>query len=266
MREQSTAHITEKAKKGHSRRLRGIWLWLARGIYIATLMLIVTFFAIGFPAYLASWNQGGIGATVSQSTEEGLIISVSPVGDAAGAGVQNGDILTAVNGVPVTLADQANQLLTGKIGEPVTITVRTGHQVARQYTLVYAGTFLQLLGQLHLSLQFLVIYNTAFNCLLALGVILSSPLVFFRRTNDWLVILIAFSMLAFASILLNPVTSGACTAPDIPEQFDLQPRHGRHLCRLFCLSYRSFRATLDPLGGHSYRRAGCAGFSEHADV
>jgi len=115
-----------------------------------------------------------------------------------------------VNNVPVTSVVQANQMLIGKIGDPVTITVRTGNQVPRQVGLSFAGRFLQLLSQMHLSLRFLVIYNTAISCLLALGVILSSPLVFFRRSKDWLVILVAFSMIAFASFLLTPVGYGAC--------------------------------------------------------
>ena len=104
---------------------------------------------------------------------------------------------------------QANQALAGKIGDPVTITVQTGSTAPRQVSLVFAGRFLQLLANFHLSVRFLFIYNTVFSCLLALGVILSSPLVFLRRSNDWLVILVAFAMIAFASYLLSPVGFGA---------------------------------------------------------
>jgi hypothetical protein len=194
--------------KSHRRTLHGVRLWLARGSYLILFFLILTFFSIGLPAYLESWSRGGIGAFVNQSPNGRLFLSILPAGDAASAGVQNGDLLTAVNGVGVESALQANQLFTGKIGEQVNVTVRTGNSAPREYTLTYAGGFLNLLKQMHLSLKFLVIYNTVFSCLLALGAILASPLVFLRRSSDWLVILVAFSMIAFASFLMTPVGYG----------------------------------------------------------
>jgi hypothetical protein len=171
--------------------------------------LVLTFFIVGFQDYVASWDKGNLSAMVIQNAEAGLIVYVSPAGDAASAGVRNGDVLSEINGVAVTSASQANQLMVGKIGDPVTITVLTGHQFPRQVALKYGGEFLKLLASMHLSLRFLFIYNVLFNCLLALGAILSSPLVFFRRSKDWLVILVAFSMIAFVSILLTPVAYGA---------------------------------------------------------
>ena len=208
MVEQPVNHSAEEGHKNHGRRLHGARLWLARGSYIFLFVLVLTFLITGFQPYIADWNEGGIGAEVSRGAEGKLIVSVFPAGDAARAGVRNGDILQAVNGVPVTSAAQANQLFTGKIGDPVTITVLSTHQFPRQVDLTYAGRYAQLLTKMHLSPRFLVIYNLAFSCLLALGVFLSSPLVFFRRSNDWLVILVAFSMIAFASFLLSPVGYG----------------------------------------------------------
>lgn len=194
--------------KSHRRSLHGLRLWLARGSYLLIFVLILTFFFIGLPAYLESWSRGGIGAYAIQNPNGRLFLSVSPAGDAASIGVRNGDLLTAVNGVSVTSAVQANQLLAGKIGEQVTVTVRSGNGATRQYSLTFAGGFLNLLKQMHLSLQFLTIYNTVFSCLLAAGAILASPLVFLRRSNDWLVILVAFSMITFASFLITPVGYG----------------------------------------------------------
>jgi hypothetical protein len=192
----------------HGRELRGTGLWLARGAYFVLFMLIITFFIVGFQAFITSWSLGGIGMAVKQSGEEILIVSVSSAGDAALAGVRNGDVLVAINGVAVTSADQVNQLIIGKIGDPVSITVRAGNQTPREYSLVYGGGFIQLLAKMNLTPQFLLIYNITLSCLLAAGVILASPLVFFRRSKDWLVILVAFAMIAFASILLPPVTYG----------------------------------------------------------
>jgi len=208
MGEKAINLTAEHMKKVHPRRLHGARLWLARAAYFVIFLLVLTFFFVGFQDYIKSWNQGGIGMAVKQAANGDLIISVASAGDAAGAGVRNGDILRAVNDIPVASAYQANLTLAGKIGDPVTISVRTGNQVPRQVALTYAGGFIQLLAKMHLSPRFLVIYNTVISCLLALGVILTSPLVFFRRSTDWLVILVAFSMIAFASFLLTPVAFG----------------------------------------------------------
>jgi hypothetical protein len=209
MVEQSVHLAAREVHKEHVRHLHGGGLWLARAAYFALFALILTFFMVGLPAYLDGWSQGGIGASVYQASDGRLIVYVSPAGDAAGMGIQNGDVLVAVNGAGVPSAPQADRMLTGKVGNPVSVTVRTGNAAPRQYSLVYAGGFLHLLAQMGLSLQFLVIYNTAFSCLLALAAILASPLVFLRRSKDWLVILVAFSMIAFASFFMTPVGYGA---------------------------------------------------------
>jgi hypothetical protein len=210
MVEQPVHHTTGEVHKHHERRLSGARLWLARGCYFILFSLVLIFFGVGFRDYLDWWNRGAIGLAVRQNQNGSLIASlVDPNGDAGSAGVRVGDTLLAVNGIRVSSEAQANQALVGKIGDPVTITVQTGSTAPRQVSLVYAGRFLQLLANLHLSVRFLFIYNMVFGCLLALGVILSSPLVFLRRSNDWLVILVAFAMIAFASYLLSPVGFGA---------------------------------------------------------
>jgi predicted metalloprotease with PDZ domain len=132
---------------------------LARGSYFLLFLLVLTFFIVGFPVYLTSWNQGGIGVVITQDAAGKLITSVSPAGDAAEAGVRTGDYLISVNGITAQSTDQANQLLTGKIGDPVAITIVSGNQVPRQVSLVFAGRFMQLLEQMHLSLKFLIAYN-----------------------------------------------------------------------------------------------------------
>jgi hypothetical protein len=209
MVEQTGHPPIEEEHKSHGRRLHGFRLWLARGVYALLFLTVLIYFIIGFPAFLNYFALGGIGAAVSQTSAGKVILSVQPTGDADNIGVQTGDTLIAVNGTPVISAAQAGKLITGQIGDPVTITVQTGNGVPRQYVLAYAGGILNLIIQLHLSLQFLSIYYAVFTCLLALGVILTSPMVFFRRSNDWLVILVAFSMIAFASFFMAPVGFGA---------------------------------------------------------
>ena len=208
MVEQAGIQPGKAAHQSHGRQLRGLRLWMARGAYGILFFLVLTFFIAGFREYLDSWDVGNVGAGVSRSTNGDLVLFVQLNGDAAAAGILNGDLLEAINGVPVSSEVEANQLLVGKIGDPLVLTVLTRHQFPWQVDLIYAGGLLKLLDEMHLSLKFLVLYNIIFSCLLAAGVILCSPLVFFRRSSDWLVILVAFSMIAFASLMLTPVGYG----------------------------------------------------------
>jgi hypothetical protein len=208
MVEQAAIQPGKAAHQSHGRQLRGLRLWMARGAYGILFFLVLTFFIAGFREYLDSWDVGNVGAGVSRSTNGDLVLFIQLNGDAAAAGIRNGDLLEAINGVPVSSEAEANQLLMGKIGDPLVLTVLTRHQFPRQVDLIYAGGLLKLLDEMHLSLKFLVLYNIIFSCLLAAGVILCSPLVFFRRSSDWLVILVAFSMIAFASLMLTPVGYG----------------------------------------------------------
>ncbi len=211
MVEQPAQHSPEKEHQSHGRRLHGFGLWLARGVYFVLFLLVLIYFIIGFPPFLNFFTQGGIGAAVWQASDGSVVMSVQPTGDTYNLGIRNGDKLKAVNGIPVSSAVQASKLIAGKIGDPVTITVQTGNQT-RQYSLIFAGGFLNLIKQLHLSMQFMAIYYAVFTCLLALGVMLASPLVFFRRSNDWLAIFVAFSMIAFASYFMAPVGFGTYEA------------------------------------------------------
>jgi hypothetical protein len=207
MEQQAVPHTADEEHEVHGRRLHGFRLWLARGLYFALFLLVLIFFITGFPAFLDYFKQGGIGAAVRQASDGSVVLSVQPTGDTYNLGIRNGDVLVSVNGAPVTSAVQAGKLITGKIGDPVTITVQTVNGL-RQYSLVFAGGVLNLINQLHLSLQFLAIYHAVFTCLLALGVLLASPLVFLRRSKDWLAIFVAFSMIAFASYFMAPVGFG----------------------------------------------------------
>ena len=105
-------------KKVHLHHLHGIWLWLARGTYFVTLLMIVTFFIAGFPVWLETWSQGSIGAHVTQNSDGRFLMSVSPKSMASGAGIINGDELTAINGTAVTNANGEFTLTFKAIPDP----------------------------------------------------------------------------------------------------------------------------------------------------
>src|SRR5579859_5304264 len=72
-------------------------------------------------------EYGGIGVVLSQSTAGDTLLSPYLGSPAATAGVQEGDVLLAVNGAPVqsgTTPDQITALLRGAIGSTVQVTVK----------------------------------------------------------------------------------------------------------------------------------------------
>ena len=210
MLEQPLQPKTEEDHKGHARRLHGLRLWLARAAFFLLFALVLVFFITGLPTYIDTLGRGDIGMLVKPGTEGALIVTyVFPPGDAAGAGVRVGDVLVAINGIANPTLAQANALLAGKMGDPVSITVRTGSQPARSYALAYATKLSLLLANVHLSVRFMLDYNIVLSILLGSGILLTSLMVFFRRSDDWLGILVAFAMLAFGSYLTTPVGVGA---------------------------------------------------------
>jgi len=75
MVEQPALNIPVERHKSHGRQLHGARLFLARGAYLVLFALVLTFFLVGLPSYIASWNQGSIGGLVRQDAGEILIIS-----------------------------------------------------------------------------------------------------------------------------------------------------------------------------------------------
>lgn len=76
-----------------------------------------------------SGEFGGIGAWVSTDEQGNFVLKPMPGRAAEAAGVQEGDILVAVDGAPVTpdlSQDQALDLIRGPIGEPVELQLRRG--------------------------------------------------------------------------------------------------------------------------------------------
>jgi hypothetical protein len=209
MGDQPVQHPAVEIHKNSGRQLRGARLWLARTAYFVTVLLVLIFFFVGLPAYQKFLDTGDIGMMVMQDTGGNLIVSsVAAAGDADGAGIQKGDEILSINGISKPSVEQANTLISGKIGDPVTINVRTGSLTARSVDLKISGRASQLLAQMHFSFRFLGVYNLVISCLLGAGIFLTSLLVFFRRSNDWLVILVAFSMLTFGAFLTTPVGYG----------------------------------------------------------
>lgn len=80
----------------------------------------------------------GIGVTVSQEGEGGLeILTVTPGGPAAEAGIQSGEVIQAVDGVTVTAENRSDCItaIRGEEGSRVTLTIASANGETRDVTL-----------------------------------------------------------------------------------------------------------------------------------
>lgn len=91
-----------------------------------------------YSAFIASINDArlvGIGVSIEAHERGILIISVVEDSPALEAGLVSGDIMLAADGVPLTTLEQAQTLLTGEVGSPVTIDVLRADGTTTQFTL-----------------------------------------------------------------------------------------------------------------------------------
>ncbi|MCQ2573752.1 MAG: S41 family peptidase [Treponema sp.] len=105
------------------------------------------------PDYMRDLNDttegsfGGVGLSISKAVEStpekpAYVEVASPIEDTPGqrAGIQAGDLITAINGMstPEMTMNEVLGILRGKIGEPVTVSIRRGANMNFDVTLIRA--------------------------------------------------------------------------------------------------------------------------------
>jgi signal transduction histidine kinase len=118
------------------------------------------------------------------------------------AGILEGDILVAVNGVEPQIrpGDSLEELIpVGAAGTVITLTVRTEDHPTREYQLYYGGENAIASARLGISNDFIVNYTVAFELGFALVCLAIAAVIFVRKSNDWLALL---ASLNFIQILL----------------------------------------------------------------
>jgi signal transduction histidine kinase len=182
-------------------RLNRRWLIPARFFWLALVLVALGLFTVGLSAHyedIQSVYQGGIQVWLSQNQRGEVVIGTG--GAAAHAGVLERDVLIAVNDVPVTSKEQAETLLAGKVGTPVTVTVQTGHFPARQVTIIRDSETGRVLQQWSLSADFAMTFALASEILFAGVCIVIGFAIFWRRSDDWLALLVS---LTFIMVLMG---------------------------------------------------------------
>ena len=184
--------------------LQGCWLWLARLLWLAFIILTLGLFIRGIPLRAENMRNGyqpTIGVNPYWNREGEIAVWQWWDYPAYQAGILDGDILVAVDGAAPKLkpGDSLEGLIpNGSAGTPITLTVRTGNHPAREYKLLYGGENPLALAQLGISNDFMANYAIAIEIGFALIYLGIAGAIFMRKSNDWLALL---ASLAFILVL-----------------------------------------------------------------
>lgn len=191
-------------------RLHRRWLIPARLLWLAVILIALGLFTVGLPARydeIQSLYQGGIQVGLSRN-QKGEVVIV-PWGDraAANSGVLERDALIAVDDVPVTSLEQAETLLAGKVNTPVTVTVQTGDFPAREVRIIRDSEAGRVLQQFGLSAEFATTFALASEFLFAGICTVIGFAIFWRRSDDWLALLVSLTFIMVLMGVSLPVLS-----------------------------------------------------------
>ncbi len=179
------------------------WLLPVRLLWLTALVIALGLFIAGLPLRAREIRApyvGNIQATLTENQAGEVIVSPWAGSTAARAGVLDGDILLAVDDVPVTSPDQARALVEGALGTQVTVSVRTGQFPPRQLTVTRGSASGEALLKYGLSSQFAVGFVLASEILFTLLCLGIASVIFWYRSDDWMAL---FSALIITMILVG---------------------------------------------------------------
>lgn len=188
--------------------LKAPWLLPARLLWLTGSLIALGLFIAGLPLHAREIHElyrGDIQAWLTQNQKGEVLLSLHAPSTAAQGGILEGDILLAVDGVEVTSAEQADELLTGEIGAPVTVSVRTGNFPPRQVTVTRGSWAGGILLEYGLSSQFAVIFALAGEILLAVLCVGITAVIVRHRSDDWMALFSALLMIVLLTGLSLPV-------------------------------------------------------------
>jgi hypothetical protein len=195
-----------------SRHLRGFRASLAQSGYVLLLIIITGLAISGIPPFLAEQTRGYININLDLNVQGEVVLKPITGGEAELAGVKTGDVLLSIDGKPVpagTSADQASELMRGKVGENIQLTVRSADGTEKIVTILHSGQYLQALASVGMSESAVNALFLLIELVLNFAIILISLWIFLEHKNDWLMILAA------AVLLVLPAGMGVTNLPYI---------------------------------------------------
>jgi hypothetical protein len=182
---------------------------IVTGTLIGLLLALTLFFLFyGISPEIDSHMVGDVGISMETNSAGQVVLYPTPGYDAEKAGVVNFDILLDINGQPVSKSMDIKKQLSGRVGQPLTITVRKSDGSEKTYTLVRSSVAQTILTQARLSIGFLAGYLTSLSLLVGLGFAALGAFLLLRRPAHGMFILTAcvLVLLPFSLNSLNADT------------------------------------------------------------
>ncbi len=179
-------------------RLHGRNLRLLRSSYMILFIILLSLFILGIPSQFGKLKSGVIGIFLKQNNAGEFILSPIhglPAGD---AGIQEGDVLIAIDGVyiqPGTEMMRLLQLLRRPPGTEILLDVRGHDDSIRSYSITPAGFPVERFG---LSTEACAKYLIALGIVFVLGFCIPSLIIFLRKSDDWLAMFVSLTLVIIA--------------------------------------------------------------------
>jgi hypothetical protein len=155
---------------------------IVTGVILGLLLALTLFFLIyGISPEIDSYMLGNVGISMETNSAGQVVLYPTPGYDAEKAGVQNFDILLEINGQPVSKTTDINQQLIGRVGQPLTITVRKSDGSEKTYTIVRSSDAQKILAEAKLTVGVLAGYLTFLSLLVGLAFAVLGAYLLLRR-------------------------------------------------------------------------------------
>ncbi len=184
--------IRDKRLLSFARVLWGILAFINIGIFV-----------IGMLAYEPFLRRGCLCEIIADIEHVDGAIILHPLDEGLTSGIGDGDILVAVDDstiLPTTSPDDVVALINGgQTGTSVTLTVRSGDSPARNILLTRtpASSFVRYMAVLGLSVDAATVFRMIFVALSMTGVSIVAMLIVWRRSDDWVALYGAWTLIAF---------------------------------------------------------------------
>jgi hypothetical protein len=190
------------------RHLPRAWLWSARVLWLAIFAFMLVLNGAAIAAQLRQLNSGGgaAGLKAQLNPAQGYILTVDPRGPAAQAGIQDGNLLLAINGMaiqPDMPYGEVNARLHGDIGAAMTLRVEGLGGEQKEYTLtLIEEDRLQIWRRFRVPFGLVGAYLPTIEGILLASYLLMSGMIFWRRSDDWLALYLSITL-----VLITPQLS-----------------------------------------------------------
>ena len=184
-----------KAKPVARRILKSPWP-VVTGIFFCLLLALSLFFLVeGISPEIDTFLSGSIGISMLTNANGEIVLYPMPGLGAEKAGVENFDILLTINGKPINPSVDINQQLRGRVGEPITITVRKADGSEKSYTIIRTSQYQDVLDKVKLTPAALAVFYIALSLLVGLGFAALAVILLLRHASEVQFILTAFVLL-----------------------------------------------------------------------